>query len=584
MDLAPFILLTIYSILCLGPLIRGAFDVPRHALMAVIGPLVFGLWWINGARIDVPYWAFLTTIGMVIWWLVTSTSAIQPRETWPLTVAYIGVVCFTMLGFGEVNLTGIKILMIGAVLNAVYGLIQAAFRYEPWKSSINATHWYAIGFVGNPNMYGYFMTVNLFLSLYLFRESPWWLLLTGLIAASIFYSKCRGAYVATAVGGAFLGLEMIEQEFGWYVLGIIGALIALIVIAAETKLMGEFAFQYTLRRKDTINQRKRYVKVAWTQFKKKPIFGLGFDGLKSRVPYIQRELNNKTKGKFMDPKEYSTPYPRKCHNDYIQMLTDVGIPGTVAYLGLVIGALLSPMDVVLKAALVSILVGGLFLHNWHTPPTNVYIWFLIFIGLRSYGEGGYLDTSPALMIVILILMLGMLNHTYKYVRSDIHLQRFFNKKDPHELDKSLYYNPSNGTSLVHRAAVKQQTGQPWLAIGDTMQGIVDFDGTIRLWELWNNAGKSYIMLGGAIVGEFCAREALSLNPHEMGSQQLAFDANNILTNGYKVIRSARVEKNESPINVSQHQRICPDPLDASNQTTDQYSLQTNFGGGGLGVS
>lgn len=574
MELAPFILLSLLSILCLGPLMKGAFDVPRNALMAFIGPVVFVGWWMNGASISIPYWAFLVTIGMLVWWGVCSMYAVQPRETMPLLSAYVGMVLFAMLGLSDALSLGLKIVMIGVVANCIYCIMQSTFRYEPWKSSINASHFYAIGFIGNSNMMGYFLTVSFFMSLYLVYESYWWLLVSTLIGYTIFITKCRGAYVSAILGAAFLAVYTAGELVGWYLIG------GIVVLSLGATVYG----RHLLFRKSTGIQRLRYWRIAWTQFKLTPFMGLGFDGLKSKVPYIQRGLDKLTNGKFLDPKEYETPYPRKCHNDYLQMLTDVGFPGLLLWLALVVGALLSPMHITLKAALVSLLVGGLFLHNWHTPPTNVFMWALIFWGLRSYGEGSQLEFPLYAGLGVLVLLVGLLRHIYEYAMTDFYTQRFMNKKDPRHLDKALYYNPSNGHALVHRAAFKQATGQPWLAIGDTMKGIVDFDGTIRLWELWNNAGKSYIMLGGALVGEFCAREALSLNPHEMNCKQLAFDTNNILTNGYKIVRQARLNPNESPVNGSQHQGICPSPVDSGNQTANQCEVQTNFGGGGLGVS
>ena len=532
MDLTPYFIMALLSVLIAGPLVRTSYDTPRRLLVSLVG--VSALVWSYGeygVRINLGHDITWLVFGLMGWWVFTTLMTSHSHSKMVETGTWLGIVMFVVFGFDGLSTKGIGIVVIGAVVNCLVALAQRYLKWEPIKSSLNGKIHAPIGLIGNTNMLGNFLVVNLFLSIWLAQTSLWWLAATGLMGVTIYVTKCRGSYVGVFVGWFVLYLlgdfsESVERGLivGWFMTG------AVVVIYNKRYIFGPD------------NDRLKYWRLAWEQIKKTPLIGVGLGGFFAKVPYLQRELNGKTNGRFLDPATYKVPWPESSHNDYIQMACDVGVVGLVGYIGLVWFALMAPVDPILKAGLVGVMTTGIFLHNLSIIPVNVWVWFLVFICLRSYGETTTLDIGLYGLVGVVVVIIGFLTYILKEFLGDYYFNKSKRKQDPSALDKCLSYIPDGGYGLAHKSALSASQNQPWDAIKTTIQGIEHYDGEMRMWHLWSNLGKGHLMLGDMLGAENCAREALSFYPHSKVANQLMDDLRKILTRGYQVKRTVEVGK------------------------------------------
>lgn len=560
MPLVPYILLAILTVLMTGPWFRAPYEVLRRALMPLLGVAYLLQWWVAGTSVYLPDIVIWVTFGMMGWWVVSTL--VSPYHYVGISELgiWIGTVVFVVVGFDGINLTGLSIVMIGVVLNCLYAILQGVFKREPLRNLANALPQYLfpIGFIGNTNMLGNFMVVSFFLSLLLGGESRWWYLVSALIVYTIWITKCKGSYLGMAIGGLFVLLTTQSDDVYTLIVLVAIGMGMMVMLTGWRTIINDYS-------KGTFKERINYWKIAWEQIKLTPGFGLGLDCLKCRVPYIQRELNKKTNGAFLNPANYANPYPQKCHNDYIQMVCDVGIPGLGVYLTLVIMALLSNADPILKGGLIAALVSGIFMHNLHLTPINIMTWFVLFSCLR--GQGSYVPEwyiIAGLIIVILASYKNLINNTiteYYFVRAN-------KTRNKDYYLKGLAYSPTDGFSLVNLGAVYQANNNSIDALHCSMEGINRYDGAMRIWELWLNAAKAQLVLGGLLVSEAYANNSLSFNPNYKEASEFLAQINHILLRGYQVQRTME-PANEPKINGTQYQRIRPNVVNAGGQAANQ---------------
>ncbi|MFA5132940.1 MAG: O-antigen ligase family protein [Candidatus Paceibacterota bacterium] len=559
MELVPYILLAILTVLMSGPQFRAPYEVLRRALMPLLGVAYLLQWWVEGTSIYLPDMVIWITLGMVGWWIVaTLVSPYHYVGVSELSV-WTGMVMFIVTAFNGINLTGLGIVMIGIVANCLYAVLQGVFKREPLRNLSNALPQYLfpLGFIGNTNMLGNLMAVSFFLSLLLGAESRWWYLVSALIGYTVWITKCKGSYLGMVVGGLFV-LVTTQSDDVYTLLVIMSIGIGMMLLSTGWRhLISDYS-------KGTLKERLNYWRIAWEQIKLTPGFGLGLDCLKCRIPYIQRDLNNKSNGAFLDPSNYSCPYPQKCHNDYIQMACDVGIPGLVAYLSLIIMALLSDADLLLKGALIAALISGIFMHNLHTEPTNVMIWFVLFACLR--GDATYTPEWYIIAGLIIVIL-----STYKdLIHKTLTEYYFIRAKKTSSVDyyhKAIKHSPTDGFSLVNLGGMYQVANDSIHALHYTMEGINRYDGAIRLWELWLNAAKAQLVLGGLLAAEAYAKKSLEFNPSYKEAREFLGQIQQILLRGYQVKRQME-PKNEPKINGTQPQRIRPDVVNAGSQAAN----------------
>jgi len=527
MELAPYVVLTILSVLIGGRLVKGPYDTLRRLLVPVVGVWALVWWWFTGASLNLSLGALWMTVGMIAWWVLSSLMSPHRHLGMGELSIWLGMVLFGMFGFDKPNVTGLMIVMIGVVINCLYTIIQCEFKFEYIKHATEAQRYHPVGFIGNSNILGNFLAVNYFLGLYVASQvSSWVLLVCGLITYVIWLTKCKAGFVGLVGGILFLMTQTIPENIYVFIVLTLGGIL-LMGLVKQKQLVNAY-------NRTTAKERLNYWRVAWEQIKASPWFGVGFDGLKCNEPYIQRELNRRTNGKFLSEENYKIPCPQKCHNDYLQMMCDVGIPGLVMYVGLIITALISPIDGIIKGGVVAAVVAGMFLHNLHLTPVNVWIWVVLFICLHSYDES---HTLPWYVVCILACTtLATFRDVIRDTIAKFWYQKYLIKRDVAYLDKALSYTPTNGAILVQRAGEYLVNKQSFNALATALKGITDFDCEIRMWELQLNVAKCHFVLGELVSAEYYAKESLEFNPNFEGAKVFLAQVKSILTSGYQVKR------------------------------------------------
>jgi len=431
--------------------------------------------------------------------------------------AFVSVVLLTGT-FSVVGLkTGLVLMMCVTVLNCAYAIIQHEFQHEPWKSSTNTTHHYAIGFIGNENMLGNWLVPQVFLLVWLAQDCAWWFVCLPLIVFVIIRTRCRTALIALTTGTCY------------YLATIIGAMYALPIVACAALsgwlvLTRKKLIRYN---NNTTHERLNYWRVALHQIMRRPIFGLGFNVMQYMVPYVQREINTKTKGEFLKKANYECPYPQKMHNDYLQHVLDNGVIG-LAFIVVLIGyALLSAGPVLMKASLVSVMVCGLFFHPFHIRPSNVLFWFLVFGLIKHNTDTTLITLAPVMLgVLIALFVIVAVRFTLAHVAADILAQRFVQTGEPKWARKALRFGMLNSFIYTMLGAYYAKKGHALGMFDNAREAITTFDGDMRLWELWHNLGVACFMTGAIQLAHQCHQEALSLWPeYENSKKQLEVIAN-----------------------------------------------------------
>uniref|UniRef100_A0A6M3LLT0 Putative O-antigen ligase n=1 Tax=viral metagenome TaxID=1070528 RepID=A0A6M3LLT0_9ZZZZ len=405
-----------------------------------------------------------------------------------------------------------------AILSCVYAIIQNKFKYEFLKRSQNTTHYYPVGFIGNQNMHANWLVPNVFMAGWLAQNmSLWWLASIPLLVYVIKLNHCRTAYIGLLIGGFYsLGLYV-----GFLFAGVSLAILSLIyLIGAEMSW-----WTYGHGGITTLRERINYWRVALRQIRKTPIFGVGFDVFQTKVPFLQLEINEQTKGEFLKFENYACPYPQKCHNDYLQHVLDNGLIGLVGILFLVGLALSAEISSLLVAAFVSLLACGLFFHTFHVIMTNIIFWFLCFTLIRSGGEVVTLLTIPWYVVIIFGVL--FLKYTLSRTLFDITFHDYFRNNCTFPPTKALKHNPKS--SMVHTYAGQYyfKTGNITKMFEHSLSALAYHDGAQRYWELWSNLGTACFLGGGLALAEHCHKTALKFWPEHKNAKKALDELNRL---------------------------------------------------------
>jgi O-antigen ligase len=553
MELVPYVILTLASVLVLGRQVWEPHEIPRMSLMVVcaLGSL---LWqYMYGTSF------FLRTdltilLGIMLgWWLICNIVTQHAHKQLNDFTNHTAVVLFMFLAPFDLSdrgvYLGVGVVMIGVLANALYGFTQYVLRKDLlWKSCSNHTNGVnnAIGFLGNSNMLGNFLSAGFFLSVYMTANNWYWGFSTLFILVVIYMTKCRGSILGLIAGSWYLGIILTDFVIGTAIM------FCLLMLTAGVTLWHKCLLYTT-----TLKERKNYWIVALEHIKRRPMFGSGFNGLRFRTPFLQAEINKRTNGKFLDPNNFEAPYMKRCHNDLLQMICDVGIIGAGIFVLLIIAALMAPVNIYIKAGLISLLASGLLLHNWSISGINILYWFFIMLSLKSYNSTTYIN--PVIMLCITVLMACLfLRFTLPTLVGKYKIVSFFIGAQTKPPDDILKYLPHDGTVLLYSAKWHQAKQNYTISGMRLMQGIINYDGEIRIWELWTNFGKVMWLLGNMKMAEAAYVNAINLWPASAEAKQ-CLDATRAVLTGQATMEFVPANKkdkiNEPKINGVEHPAV-----------------------------
>ncbi|MBU9889787.1 MAG: O-antigen ligase family protein [Candidatus Omnitrophica bacterium] len=223
-----------------------------------------------------------------------------------------------------------------------------------------------------------------------YRSRRWVRGLTGasffLFLAAFFLTYSRGAFYAMALS-LFLNLLLLRK----IKIALAVTLFSILLVFSVPSF--RYNFVKTLKKNDiTIAERRDYWSVAFNMIKREPLLGVGLNTYHARFP------------DFTPDPGVRRAYP---HNSYLQMASEIGIPGALCFLGGILYLLgLSfkknfvrndPEAFALRTALIAFLIQGFFDNNFYALQTATLFWVFggVFSGLTLATQNGTGRSSSA---------------------------------------------------------------------------------------------------------------------------------------------------------------------------------------------
>lgn len=501
------------------------FEKPRTTLLVVGTVALLGAMAYRGLQVHLDPFICVTVLVMFAYWALVSGTSIRPKISWQHMVKFTAAVVFGLfLITPEWRPALVQISLAMAVLHSVVAIMQSVFKKVPFEGLCRFKPFYACGLLTrSPNILGPYLVPHFFLAAWLASiSSSLWLLSWIPMGWALWQTKCRAALLGTAAGAVFLGV-VVEPFWTGLLLGT-GALAIMVDGKRRRFLIG---------RVDTISDRMRYWRVAMAGMEEMPFVGYGFDVIKVRVPFLQRKLNEETGGKFLEG--YVDPKPQKMHNDLLQTLMDTGPIGAALVFGLVAMAVASGLinhQWFHTAALVGLLVNGLFFHTFYFVPINMLFWYLV---------GALLQTPAPLFVLEPTVFFWMALGTFAYLSWRYTIREQWNdylrwvavtsteadRRDEY-LMKAMKLHPASSRVAVWAANVWQSEGRYFEVVQVLTRAIYSYDGIATLWYLWAHLSLAYIYAGAPAMAHQAAEESLRFYPGFPLAQQRKEMAENVL--------------------------------------------------------
>lgn len=283
---------------------------------------------------------------------------------------------------------GVFLLMIGLVcLNGAYQLFAGMDLVKNYSIHIPGRFMRLKSSLGSPNSLACFLSMSLPLTFYLWLKQKTWSLKSGGILALLILIAV--ALLTTLSRGAVLGLLVAAFLY----LAFRGNIKTLLLVVFSTALLFFSSklffsnFVSSLNFKDiTIGERFRFWQISWDMIRAHPLVGNGVN------MYYQ---------KFSEFAPASESYRGYAHNCYLQMWSEIGIFGLIAFLWPLVFVLgknmfiKKTMDYNLNNAiglsLVAYLTQAFFDTNFYSFQVATLFWIFwgVYVALENKTEVGY---------------------------------------------------------------------------------------------------------------------------------------------------------------------------------------------------
>lgn len=528
-----------------------AFEKPRQCLVVLSVLILLFSALLRGLPVYHDHFILSLVFLMIAYWAFVSALSIRSKISFQHMVRFSGTVLFAFLLVPpEWRPLFVQISVSMAVVHSVVAIMQSKFKVMLFEKISTFKPNYACGLISrNPSMLATYLVPHFFMALWLgTASSPLWLMTLAPITWATWETKCRGSILAVLAGFLFLAMVQVGVFAALLPFGLLG-----LALAIDKKRRA-----FLVNRIETLTDRLKYLRVAMAGMAEMPIVGYGFDVIKTRVPQLQRQLNQETDGAFLA--DYHDPVPQKMHNDLVQTILDTGPVGAALVFGLSAMAVFTGLiyqQFFLAAALVALLVNGLFFHPFYFLPTNVVFWFLVSALLSPIANVQMFVYEPNVYTWVAYGAFAYLAYRYVILEQWNDYQRWAYYENPNEetFSRALAMHPASSRMAVWACNLWQGEKRWFEIIYVLTRAINQYDGLVTYWVLWSNLSLAYLAAGAPNMAHAAAKEALSYKPDDKIAQ-------------YRLDMAASIIDNMGGLNVASETELEGEPytgnIDVSN--------------------
>jgi len=494
----------------IGYWVLEPYTTPRMLFISIAGFGLLAAWLISGPVLHISVPAAQAALVLLGVWVFCSFMAIRRDIALRHFVTFGFCVFFGLFLVPAADPVAVIEMLVGvATVSAVIGLLANLGNVQVFPKIRPRKHREVSGMVGNANAHGAYLAIHAFLAGYLaLYQHPLWAASLVIILIAIWRARGLGPVVGLLAGGLFMTLALDRS-----------------ILIRVALFNGIFFFAWWLvehmrsNPRVSIRERRHYWRVAWEMFAESPLWGTGFASFPIRVPFIQRALNDSTRGEFLKKENYAASWPELAHNDFLQALTDNGTMGMAALIVMgvlcgdaVISGIRDPLVVFAGAALVSFLASGLTWHLFYVLPANMTVWCLVGMLLKTSAPWS-VDVGPYWSFLALV-PLGSIIWMYvvRHAAFLVHMLRYFKGGDVDYLKRALRLEPHSTFANQHAVLYCWRHGQYETAYTHAITALQHYDGNQQIWRLWTSLGNICRQHGSLTLANAAFNEALKFLP------------------------------------------------------------------------
>lgn len=487
-------------------------------ILGMVGIIPF-IWWQQREEGRNLIGMFLSGLFMILW-LFTNTAPL----TWDTTTMFI--LCFTvwmcasmlwthsrqsiqdlltmlccLVVFFAARRMPMNILM---MMLFVPGAIFAAMCLYHYKSLKEQEKYFIFG---NNNHVGAFLLIPFFVGVWLsINMSVWIAPLTIMIAAAIIANRCLGSWIGFGAGLFYLACTQTLWSMAVIPLGI-----AIVWMSRK-------------RLKASIIQRMSFLIAAYYIFKKAPMAGFGLRTFRREYSAVIPEiLAGDMKDLFMRISTIEAKTSHRVHNDFIEIILELGIIGFVLFM--LIFTSLPWSNPLLTAAVVGFAVHGLFffpLREAHTAFP-----FFALLGCIAATSAPVIAIPPVVSWVAILLICRLLYSVFVKTLGLVHydnatkinvmpnpstdVEKKMLKARQDFLNLAIQCDPYNNIYLTE-GYYFNVFDNPEVAFQYASRCLENYDGGKVKWGVSDQYARALMRLGGFAVARMALRYALKVCP------------------------------------------------------------------------
>lgn len=493
-----FLVLVFFTPLIFLPQVCNLYTLPKECFIRVVVSLLLISWAIE--NISSRKWEIrFSPLGLpiLLYFLAFSISLLLAVN--PYTGAYeilrrVTYILFFFLVINHVRDERVISNICGAAVTA--GLLVSLVGIFQYFTPLNPDWLYQVyrpsATFGNKNMAAQYVIMVIPLSFALFlhtrdeRIKLFWAVAAIEMVAYVIYTHSRGAWIGLALGGLFCFFLLVKGKWPALYWGLskkrASLLILLLsihiilpqIIPIPTKLHIEYSRRVTtMMELDSGSVRSRIAVWANTLdlIRDHPI-GIGINNWKVIYPKY-------THSRMVDKATTSEKYFEDAHNDYLQMISEIGVVGFAFYLwilALLLRICWKSLDLKYTPfflwSIAAYMTTSLFSFPLKMPATSLFFWLLaglIVVNRFGIADGGLrIDTSTEISKPVIRIFIGFsiiwlaftILFSFFQIVSDYHFKRAYFLEDRGKLEESLkgytrsvQHNPFGYRSLFCRGRV-----------------------------------------------------------------------------------------------------------------------------------